>query len=243
MKRIIILICFALCAVAPLVAAGIEAITYSNLVSTISRVRSPAVSGTYVVYTASGRARHTGIAFEHENYTQVHSFQRLIRKDEFGKPRRTESGKLEDTILFYIAQIPPQTSAIRYRIVVDGLWTADPENPLQEWDAERGFSVSVLEVDSYEVFKTSNVQSNTVRFTCIAPSGQKVSLAGSFNNWDPFMYEMTETSAGMYELTLPLPRGTWYYAYFQGTTQVPDTTNSDRAYTRDGRVASVITIP
>ncbi|MDR1747759.1 MAG: glycogen-binding domain-containing protein, partial [Spirochaetaceae bacterium] len=68
-------------------------------------------------------------------------------------------------------------------------------------------------------------------------------LAGSFNNWDSFMYEMTETSAGIYQIDIPLPPGTYFYAFFSGTAQIADIKNPDRRYTADGRIASVITVP
>jgi len=127
-------------------------------------------------------------------------------------------------------------------MVIDGLWTTDPLNSQTEYDYNNGMMVSALSVDYYEVFQTANVNQGQVRFTYIGDPGNVIDLAGSFNDWDPFMYEMTETSPGKYELVLPLPAGTWYYSYFEGTTQLKDDTNSERVYTKDGRVASVVTV-
>jgi hypothetical protein len=53
---------------------------------------------------------------------------------------------------------------------------------------------------------------------------------------------MKETSPGFYELSLPLPTGIYYYAYFIGTKQIPDYTNPRRAFTEDGRNASVLEV-
>lgn len=226
----------------PLFGAGIEAVTYNNLVAGISRARGPVVSGRFIVFTASGKARHIGIAFEHEKYQTIYSFQRIARKDEMGEPRKDETGKVMESVLFYIAQIPPGFHELRYRMVIDGLWTTDPLNGQSEYDYDNGMTVSSVPVDYYEIFQTNNVNQGEVRFTYTGTSGKTIRLAGSFNNWDPFMYEMTETSPGQYELTLPLPAGTWYYAYFDGMTQVPDGSNREQAYTRDGRIASVVTV-
>lgn len=242
MKRLLIAAAAAALFLLPASGAEIEALTYNNLVSTISRPREPVISGRYIIFTASGQARHAGIAFEHENYTNLRTMRRLIRKDESGNPRRDENGKLLETILFYVAEIPPGVGEIKYRMVIDGLWTTDPLNPSTVYDYANGMMVSTLPVEYYETFKTNNVQAGQVRFVCRAKPASDIRLAGSFNNWDPFMYEMTETSPGEYELLLPLPRGTWYYAYFEGTTQLPDSTNPDRVYTKDGRIASVVTV-
>lgn len=242
MKRMIIAAIAAACLLLPVGAAEIEALTYNNLVSSISRAREPVISGRYIIFTASGQARHAGIAFEHENYVNLRTMRRLIRKDESGNPRRDENGKLLETILFYIAEVPPGLGEIRYRMVIDGLWTTDPMNPSTAYDYANGMMVSSLPVEYYETFKTNSVHSGQVRFVCRASAGASIRLAGSFNNWDPFMYEMTETAPGEFELILPLPRGVWQYAYFEGTTQIPDGTNPDRVYTKDGRIASVVTV-
>lgn len=229
-------------ALLPLSAEGIESKEYTNLVAGITVSRGPVVSGNYIVFTASGKARHTAIAFEHENYTEIHSFKRLVRKDENGEPQKDENGKAKETVLFYIAEIPPECREIRYRMVIDGLWTTDPLNVNEQYDYRNGMVVSTIPVEYYEVFKTSNVSDNRVRFTWNGKPGKSITLAGTFNNWDPFMYDMVELSPGKYELLLPLPAGTWYYAYYEGTTQLTDVTNDDRVYTKDGHVASVITV-
>lgn len=242
MKRIILSFTVALIALLPLSGAGIEAVTYNNLVASISRVREPVVSGRYIVFTASGKARHTAVSFEYENYTQMHSFKRIVRKDENNKPAKDEFGREIEPILFYIAEIPPGYGEIRYRMVIDGLWTTDPLNANTAYDYENGMMVSTLPVEYYEIFQTSNVSKDFVRFTYAGNPGETIRLAGTFNDWDPFMYEMTEISPGKYELLLPLPAGTWYYAYFNGTQQIPDNTNHNRVYTKDGRVASVVVV-
>ncbi|HNY21940.1 MAG TPA: glycogen-binding domain-containing protein [Treponemataceae bacterium] len=242
MKRILTLIIAMAVVTLSAHAAGIEAATYDKLVSTVSRAREPVVSGHYVVFTAKGDARFTGIAFEHERYGTIHPFKRIVRKGPDGKPEVDASGRNVEPVLFFIGEIPPEMDRLRYRIVIDGLWTTDPQNDLSDYDYDNGMMVSVLPVERYEVFETSNVSKNAVRFTYEGTPGESITVAGTFNNWDPFMYDLTEVSPGKYELTLPLPAGTWYYAYFQGTSQLPDQKNHNRVYTKDGRVASVVNV-
>jgi len=242
MKRYIVSIALCLSCLAAH-AAGIEAVTYARLVAEIQRVSAPAVSGRYVVFTASGAARHVGVAFEHEGYRSIHSFQRLVKRDVNGLPQKDERGIPLETVLFFVAEVPPRTAELRYRMVIDGLWTTDPANPAKAYEYAEGMEVSVVAVDPYDVFETQATSPSGVRFTYEGRPGSIIRLAGNFNNWDPFMYELTEVSPGKYELVLPLPAGTWYYAYFEGTAQLADSGNHDRVYTPDGRVASVVRVP
>lgn len=242
MKRIYTTLFCALILVSSGFTAGIEAVTYNTLIAGISRIREPVVSGKYIVFTTYGKARHAGIAFEYEHYTKTYSFKRIVRKNELGERQKDEFGKPVESILFYIAEVPPGMTEIRYRMVIDGLWTTDPLNTITVYDYANGMNISVVPVEYYEIFQTQNVNRGQVRFTYSGMPGKTIRLAGSFNNWDPFMYEMEEISPGKYELLLPLPAGTWHYAYFEGSTQVPDNTNSQRVYTKDGRVASVVTV-
>ncbi|MEL3912999.1 isoamylase [Treponema pedis] len=206
---------------------------YGQLVETISRVGIPKIEGRYIIFTASGK-RHAGISFAHEDYRHIHSFKKLVRSDF--------QSDAENQILFYIFQIPDGIGEIRYRLVIDGLWSSDPENPDSVFDYTHGMSVSVVNVPFYKEYKTSIEGKNLVRFTYIGEAKQRIKLAGTFNNWDPFMYEMEEVVPGRYELALNLPKGTWFYAYFSGSMQLPDSTNKNYVYTADGRRASVITI-
>lgn len=242
MKRLVSIITAVVLSLMPLASSEIESVTYIRLVSSVSQPAPPVVSGKYVIFTARGDARHAGIAFRHENYKTIHSFERIVKRDEFGLPQKDASGKPLETVLFFIAKIPPGTNELQYRMVLNGLWTTDPLNANTTYDRENRITVSTLSVPEYETFQTDNIHNGEVRFICRAEPGRNIRLAGSFNNWDPFMYELAETVPGQYELILPLPRGTWYYAYFEGTEQLPDFTNPDRVYTKDGRVASVVRI-
>ena len=73
-------------------------------------------------------------------------------------------------------------------------------------------------------------------------SGQRIRLGGIFTNWDSFIYELQETSPGLYQLELSLPKGTYYYAFYKGMSAFADDKNPKKVYTADGRIASVISI-
>ena len=89
---------------------------------------------------------------------------------------------------------------------------------------------------------TESTSSDTVKFIYKGESGLKLNLAGTFTNWDPWIYKLKETKPGFYELDLPLPRGKYYYNYYVGLTPVLDNTNPEVVYTNDGRSMSVISV-
>jgi hypothetical protein len=67
-------------------------------------------------------------------------------------------------------------------------------------------------------------------------------LTGTFTNWDPYIYTLTETVPGIYELEIPLPRGTYYYKFVRGITEIIDEGASARVFSSDGQSASVLKV-
>ncbi len=236
MKHIIIFI-ISILIISPLFALDLEKFEgkqyiLDSLLETIDRPRPPVVDGDYIIFTSSPDVRHTGIAFDFEEYKQIHSFRRLVRQNEDGN-------NTNSFVSFYILEIPENTQNISYRLVMDGLWTVDPQNEVSVYDRNLDLRVSNISLNRPHITETKTTQ-KTIRFVYEGETGQKIRLAGTFTNWDPFIYELTETSYGFYELELALPKGTYYYTYHSGLNSFLDETNPDKAYTNDGRVASVV---
>jgi hypothetical protein len=217
-----------------------ESYSLQNLISGIKKVQSPVVTEDYIIFTADKNARFTGIAFDFENYSKIHTFQRLITRDSEFEP--------VDSLLFYICKIPEKTTNISYRLIIDGIWTYDPinENKYYSYEADTYFSVVKIENPKKEktekilAAETAHSVTGHTRFVYLGKPGEKIRLGGTFTNWDSFIYELEETSPGFYEITLALPKGSYFYAYYKGTTSFVDETNPDKAYTPDGRIASVL---
>lgn len=221
-------------------------IIQDSIISQIKTVREPVVFGDYVIFTADAYARHTGIAFDFENYRRVHSFRRLV------KPNLEEASA--PNLLFYVLKIPQNLTLIKYRLVIDGLWTADPHNTNTEFAENANVNVSKVLIDrpiekrtgaaqaAGAVNSAGNIAPGTVRFVYEGESGQRIRLGGTFTNWDSFIYELQETSPGLYQLELSLPKGTYYYAFYKGMSAFADDKNPKKVYTADGRIASVISI-
>lgn len=205
-----------------------------GLVSLITGVREPQSMGDFVIFTAPADSRHVGISFDFENFRTIHSMQRL--------DTTAADGKSVDSLYFYILSVPRQLTSVSYRLVIDGLWTTDPQNPDIVYDRQIGAELSVVRINRPIERKTEQIAGGLVSFVYEGEPNQQIRLAGSFTNWDSYIYRMKETRPGFYELTLPLLQGTYYYLFYNGTASFPDVSNSERVYTSDGRSASVIRV-
>lgn len=233
MKKIVF--CFLLILLTiPLFALPEENYDVQNLIAGIQRAGPPVVKNGYIIFTAEKNNRHVGIAFAHEHYSTVHSFERLVFYDS--------DYKIVDSILFYISKVPENTPTLSYRLVIDGLWTTDPLNMNQYFDYSTNLPLSYINIEEKTIQVTKSSTNGGVRFVYEGKSGQKIRLTGSFTSWDPFVYELRETALGFYELELYLSPGTYYYSFYNGLTSYIDERNPDRAYTKEGRVASVLTV-
>lgn len=205
-----------------------------TLLHTIEKPTKPVITDDYIIFTADTNNRFVGIAFDFENYQIIHPFRVMTRKDE--------EGKISKSYLFYCYEIQHNISQIKYRLVFDGLWATDPLNPNKEYDDDMNLYFSKIENVGKIEFATNKSKDDIVHFVYKGKSGEKVRLSGTFTNWDPWIYELKETSPGFYELDLPLTTGTYYYNYIIGMTSYLDSSNPQKAYTKDGRSASVIKV-
>ena len=211
-----------------------DQLDYAEIVNSIEGVGAPYLKGDYVVFTAEHKWRHIGIAFDFEEYKTIHSFQ--IKK--FMDMEYKESG----SICFFIMKLPKNVLALDYRLVIDGLWTADPYNPETVYNSEANLTLSHVDATRYIPPVTEKNADGLVHFVYRGKRGQQVRVGGSFTNWDSWIYKMTEVSPGLYEFALPLPPGKYEYAFYTGITSFPDKGNPERCYTDDGKVASLLVV-
>jgi hypothetical protein len=219
---------------------GIESIDLHLEITSLREASAPRlIEGDKVLFTylpsSTGiagprRTRYVGIAFEHENFSTVHVFAKNAHGVFFFLYPLTSDG---------------QSRTLRYRYVVDGLWLADPENPVRTEDVG-GIAVSSITVttsrpDRGELPRIEG--NNRVLFVYRGDEGGAVYVAGSFSNWDPYMHRLREVAPGEYRARLRLPPATYAYYFVVDGRRVLDEFNPDRAYDRDGNAASRLVVP
>jgi len=235
------LLCLATFAISLYINAWAQPLSYDNddlilneILTQTNKVASPTLHEDFVVFTAEKSARYVGIVFDFENYSQIHNFQlRNIRDEEY---------EISNSFYFYILKLPKNIQAFNYRLIIDGLWTTDPTNITQVYDKETGLILSHLDVSRDTPIITEDNSNGLVRFVYKGNSGQKIRLGGSFTNWDSWIYELQEIAPGLYQLELPLPPGTYDYAFYNGMNSMADNTNPVKVYTADGKIASRIVV-
>ena len=208
--------------------------------------QAPVLFEDVVIFTASSQLRRVGIAFSEEGFAKVHWFRPLyFALDPRDIPANEKNPSLhgDSGVVFYIYQIPEETREIAYRLIIDGLWTTDPANPHSRRDHFSGLALSTISVPYREIAHNHlKGPPGSLSFNFKGPPGETVSVAGDFNGWDPFMYELREHPAGTYTLNINLPPGKYQYVFFHRGRRYLDPYNGRRVYTRDGQAASEIVI-
>jgi 1,4-alpha-glucan branching enzyme len=141
--------------------------------------------------------------------------------------------------------VPEGLREIRYRVVVDGQWMADPLNPAVDTDVA-GTQVSVFTLDSEPARPVVNPRverDGSVTFVYQGTAGRRVSIVGDFNNWDPFMDYLSEGQPGSYSVTLRMPAGVHWYYFVSDGRRILDRFNAASATDPDGAAVSTFTLP
>lgn len=193
--------------------------------------QAPKVVEGELVLSVSGPYRAVAAAFAHEAFAILHPYERN-RQGVF--------------VLAYPIPLK-RIDALEYRIIVDGVWTVDPANPARRADSETGLELSVARVPYLSdlhlgLYRLLDEDGRTARFLFRASSGESVAVCGDFDNWDPFIHEMLETSPGIYQLDLPLPPGKHYYTFVYRGEALADPLNPAKASNQDGKVVSVLVV-
>jgi len=216
---------------------------------TLSKPASPIVHGDYVVFTADSSLRRVGVAFAHENFANIYWFRLLMRSlDPLTAPIRpgqeAPDSYGDSGIKFHVYEVPENLKELEYRFVINGLWTVDPNNNQMRRDPVSGLTMSVVHMRERHIKPNPlNGLPEGLIFTYNGPPGEIITIGGTFNSWDPFMYELKEGPAGVYKILLPLPSGTYQYVFFFRGQRYVDPENPRRIYARDGSAASEIVVP
>jgi hypothetical protein len=197
---------------------------------TMSRAKPPQVEGEYVLlsYSSQEPVLRVGVAFGHENYSRVHTFSRNPQD-----------------VFVYAFKPPEELKRLDYRLVIDGVWMRDPANP-KTFSTPQDVQVSYVDIPrSREELKEMKIEEpGKYTFTYRSSQARRVSLAGSFNRWDPYMYRLEKVPGtdDLFSISLPLPEGTHYYYFIVDGQRMTDPENPDKMVSSTGRTVSVIHI-
>ncbi len=129
----------------------------------------------------------------------------------------------------------------KYRFKVDGFWIADPLNPDHEFDMGRQ-KLSILNLTNEFIpnkkfpFWISN---NTYIFQYQNTNANIITIAGDFNNWNPFSHQLIHKGAGIFEIELELdPKEIYLYSFVKDGIWIYDPNNSKQYRNAQNRPVS-----
>ena len=177
-------------------------------------------------YSAPPKTQMVSLAFEHEQYADLYTYQ----QNSHG--------------VFILAHpVPEGLNKLRYRVIVDGLWTFDPH-------AETDFDSHGILVSSIDIPAVSQtplpgakrLPNGSVRFIYNGAPDSRVSLIGDFNQWDPFLLPMEESPVhpGFYSTTVNLPPTSRLYRFVVDGQEIVDPANQEMLVNGWGELASIL---
>lgn len=208
---------------------------YSSLAK-ISKPMAPFVYGQYFIfihYTTDPNDR-VFISFERDNYNQLFSYITLEANTD---------------VRVFVLPGTHTTQTLRYRVVINNLWSSDPQNPRTIVDANgiRVSMVTIPPVNPLFLPPVVIVNNNTMRFYLYiymgafplkdtrlhhidysALSSSQIYLSGDFTGWNPYLIPMrpVENANNLYYADVPVREGTYYYYYNLGATDALDPKNN-----------------
>ena len=162
-------------------------------------------------YKARKKIHSVSIAFEHDQFRRLYPSQK----------------NLHDVFITSLP-IPTGITTLRYRLIVDGLWTLDPHAETET--NNHGIPVSILKLPKASTMPATGVNrlsDGTLQFVYKGEQGSNVSVMGDFNNWDPFLISMKESLLypGYYSIIVDIPRTARFYRYTVNGEEMLDPAN------------------
>jgi len=210
----------------------IESLSLHLALAGMKAAQAPRVIEGELVLSVSGPYRSVAAAFAHEDFALLHAYERN-RQGVF--------------VLAYPVPLKWKAGTLEYRIIVDGVWTIDQANPERRSDSSTGLELSVARVPCISdlrlgLYKIIGDDGHTARFLFRGASGESVTVCGDFDNWDPYIHEMSETSPGVYQLDLPLSPGRHFYDFVYRGEELSDPLNPAKAASKEGKEVSVLVV-
>lgn len=134
-----------------------------------------------------------------------------------------------------------QAGSYKYRFVVDGFWIPDPTNPNFVYDAGRE-KLSLLTLTNEFIPDKKYplwISNDVYRFQHVATNAKVVSLAGDFNNWNPYSHQMKYQGGGLFSIDIILdPKKLYLYSFVEDGMWVFDANNKKQYRNQQNRAVS-----
>ncbi len=217
----------AILGIAPLSAVTFDTELHHRIINA-TESSNPYILNKHIVlsYAARPGTQVVSLALESEQYRIFHTYE----KNRHG-------------IFILSLAIPENIGEIRYRLVIDGLWTIDPNSEKQR--DMRGVLVSSVLIPADSSIPSPGITrmpDGKTRFVYFGDESSRVSIIGDFNRWDPYLTPMEESPVypGVYSVSLKLPENARFYRFVVNGRDITDPENHNSSHNGWGETASVI---
>lgn len=196
----------------------------------ITKASAPKIIERHLILTYSSELQHRYVAakFSHESFSKLHMFS------------------LNENNVFVLAfPLKQYTETLKYLLVVDGIFTTDPNNQTlvnsSLGTALSSFTVPIQQIDLNLLPHPQINNDGTVTFRLQTYPNRRVTVTGDFAAWDPFLFNMKEISTGLYSTTIRISEGRHYYYFLANGIRVIDPNNPELAQDeRGGQLSSFL---
>ncbi len=187
---------------------------------------SPLIGENYILFLATNKARKIEISFSFNDWKKV-----PMNYDE------------KNNIWYLIVTNNLKKARYLYMLCIDDIFVPDPLNTNTISD-KRGNMISffVLEKDIQNILINPRyIGNNLYEFFYRDINAEKVYLAGTFNNWNPFEIKLTNIGKGFWKAQIYLPpqRLHAYYFLVDGKVKL-DPLNPKILFDKNGNMVNVI---
>ena len=122
-----------------------------------------------------------------------------------------------------------------YKIMVDQLWITDPTNENIIYDNDNIILnfVELIKKEKSQIQSPIQESDNYISFYYQSAEARHVSLAGNFNNYNPFNLPMQKIDQNIWHIKIYLKKGTYLYYFFVDGKILTDPLNQESTF--DGR--------
>lgn len=215
-RKFFILFCFFLLPISQFVQA--KSLSYEN-----EKIRFDKSLKNKDIFTTSPFFLNDSIAFFYRGKAN-----KVLLAGDFNdwKIRLLMKQKTNNLWVYYFTK-PLSKGNYHYKLIVDDIWMADPNNTNFTLDPA-GEKVSFFNLNK-EFRPTKNyplrLRNGKYRFRYENTHARNVALVGTFNNWNPFANPMKYKGAGVFEINMDLKSGFQIYCFVVDEQWVPDPYN------------------
>ncbi len=150
-------------------------------------------------------------------------------------------------VWFYFLSEYETEHSVRYKFLIDGIWSYDPENSIQSDDGSGSYmsltEAAVSEEDRHVTFrKVTEEGIDYIEFRTYRPEASFVSVVGDFNNWNPENDPLERTQKGIWKKKINISPGTYRYKFIVDGTWTVDLYNERSGSDGVDGICSIITV-